>query len=107
MKLKVSGIGTSLRNWLIVAFIGMFAFSLVYNVVAPDNNIDTPTGFVDGFCLLLVCASIVGTFVLGIIHLIRYREKGFAITSLVISSIYLVIFAVAFIIGLIIGIMAL
>lgn len=105
--MKKSGIGTSLRTWLIVTFIGMFVFSFLYGVVAPENNIDAPIGLVDGFFLLLVCACIFGTFVLSIIHLIRYKEKGFAITSLVISSIYVLLFAIGFLIGLIIGIMAL
>jgi hypothetical protein len=43
--------------------------------------------------------SIIATFVLSIIHLKRYKQKGFAVTALVISSIGIVFFGIAFLIG--------
>ncbi len=41
----------------------------------------------------------IATFVCSIIHLIKYKEKAFAITALVISSILNILFFIGFIIG--------
>ena len=38
--------------------------------------------------------SVIFTFVISIIHLNRYKEKGFAVTALVISSILILLFLV-------------
>ena len=41
----------------------------------------------------------ISTFVCSIIHLIKYKEKSFAITALVITSILNILFFIGFIIG--------
>ena len=43
----------------------------------------------------------IATFVCSIIHLIKYKEKAFAITALVITSILNIMFFIGFIIGFI------
>ena len=45
--------------------------------------------------------AIIFTFVVSIIHLVKFKEKGLAITSLVISSIGLFLFLIGFMIGII------
>lgn len=42
---------------------------------------------------------VIFVFVNSIIHLTKYKEKGFAITALVISSFYILTFLVGFVIG--------
>lgn len=50
---------------------------------------------------LLYTVSIFFTFVVSIVHLVKYKEKAFAIVSLVISSIQGLIFLIGFLIGVI------
>ena len=50
------------------------------------------------FALIWIGSSIT-TFVCSIIHLIKYKEKTFAITALVISSIFNTLFFIGMIIG--------
>lgn len=52
---------------------------------------------------LIWLVSVIYTFVLSIIHLNKYKEKGFAITSLVISSLFIILNIVSFFVGLLSG----
>lgn len=61
----------------------------------PDNTMGL--AFQDYVYLI----SIISTFVLSIIHLVKYDKKAFAITSLVISSIGLLLIIIGFFIGII------
>lgn len=55
------------------------------------------------FISLLYIVSIFFSFVTSIIHLTKFKEKGLAITSLVISSYGVLAFTIGFIISLIVG----
>ena len=64
--------------WVMV---GIWALEIV---IAPT----TPEGFIGGLfisCLWMVAIGF--AFITSIIHLVKYKEKGFAITCLVISAI--------------------
>lgn len=50
---------------------------------------------------IVQCISVVFTFVLSIIHLVKYKPKAFAVTSLVISSILFLLFVLGFLVGFI------
>jgi len=54
-----------------------------------------PGSFAGGLQIAVIWAiSIIFTFVVSIIHLVKYKKKGLAITALVISSIaFLIMFA--------------
>ena len=47
--------------------------------------------------------TIVNTFVCSIVHLTKYKQKGFAITALVISSIWVLMLLGGFLMGFLIG----
>lgn len=51
----------------------------------------------------LLTASAISTFVLSIIHLRKYKQKGLAITALVISSLWILIIFIALIYGILLG----
>lgn len=75
----------------------MVAFWLLYVIFTEKDSL--------AFIWVIFTIS---TFVFSIIHLRTYKEKGerwFAITSLCISSFWLLIFIIGFIVGLIIGIL--
>jgi len=55
----------------------------------------------------IACGSVIFTFVMSIIHLKQYKQKAFAITSLIISSIFLSFGFLFFMIGVLQGIMEL
>jgi len=57
-----------------------------------------------GVISLAAIGLVIATFVLSIIHLKCYPEKGLAITALVISSIGLLIITLAFLYGIILAI---
>jgi hypothetical protein len=58
------------------------------------------------FFSFTMMALVISTFVLSILHIRQYDKKGFAITSLVISSIFLLVLVIAFIYSVIIGLNA-
>lgn len=53
------------------------------------------------FVAIIQIISIVFTFVLSIIHLVKYKPKAFAVTSLVISSICVLLLVLGFLVGFI------
>lgn len=63
---------------------------------------DTYFSLFDSFIYLIWVSSIIFCFVTSIIHLKKYNKKGFAITSLVISSILIFVIFIGFIIGFVI-----
>ena len=65
--------------WLLTIFFPIFVESLLFGLVWMGLGIST--------------------FVCSIIHLIKYKEKAFAITALVITSILNIMFFIGFIIG--------
>jgi hypothetical protein len=101
----VSGKGTAVRIWLIVSFIAIFVLSTFYDLLSDSVNPSIIA--LNYFILMIMIADIVAVFVLSIVHLRKYREKGFAITSLVISGLLLLFYLVAFFTGFIIGMMEL
>lgn len=54
----------------------------------------------------LFLAAILATFVSSIVHLVKYKQKAFAIVALVISSIGLFFFLIGFVLGVIEGLSA-
>jgi hypothetical protein len=80
--------GLRISFWIMIALWGLFTITNY-----PTENLDILSW--------VWVISAIATFVLSIIHLVKYKQKTFAITSLVISSIWVFIF----IIGMIIGIM--
>jgi len=82
----------SVWTWLRISFYTMvgFYFLILISPVYEELTILDLT-----FTLALF-----STFVLSIIHLVKYEKKGFAITSLVISSIFLFIFLIGVMIGI-------
>jgi hypothetical protein len=56
------------------------------------------TGFMAIISLLFVVSGVF-TFVVSIVHLVKHKKKAFAITSLVISSILVLLFVVGLIVG--------
>ena len=79
------------------------AIWIIFIILQYSGNGES-TGAVITLLSLLWFAAIIFNFVTSIIHLVRYKQKAFAITSLVISSILLLLFTIGFIIGVIAGI---
>ena len=91
-------IGLRVSFWLMVLiWVGEMAF-------LPDEL--SAEGYWSGFMaivsLLFIVAGIF-TFVVSIIHLVKHKKKAFAIVSLVISSILVLLFLIGAIIGAIEG----
>jgi heme/copper-type cytochrome/quinol oxidase subunit 4 len=76
MKNKKLWINTRISFWLMVAF--WMAASLVLSV-----NEESTTGLM---LSVIACGLVISTFVMSILHLRTYKQKGFAVTALVISS---------------------
>ena len=85
--------GLRFSFWLMIAL-------FVISIFLYDNPED-PTTIIFG---LLQSIIIIYVFVTSIIHLKRYRRKGFAITSLILSSILVLIILVAFIVGVVLSV---
>jgi hypothetical protein len=91
-----------LNNWLTHLFTAMIGFwVLCYALYKFQgyNNIYL------GFFQFILCILSVAVFVLSIIHLRYIKEKGLAISSLVVSSIFILMIFIAFLVGVIMGIM--
>jgi hypothetical protein len=71
--------------------IGCWFLSIV--VTIPEDT------FVDWLFLIVWIASVIFTFVVAIIHLTKHKQKGLAITSLVLSSWLILMFLVGIILG--------
>ena len=103
---KVSSKKSSLRVWLIICFVALVVGilgSIAFGIFVLDAQalIHNPLYWITQ---ALFSFGTLGTFVLAILHLKRYEEKGFAITALVIASLGLVILFMSFLVGLLIGI---
>lgn len=82
-------------NWTRICFYSMIGFWVLADIFLVGS-----TENVIGIILsLITCAFVFATFVLSIIHLIKYPQKGLAITALVLSSIGLLLFVGGFIVG--------
>lgn len=79
----------SMRN----TFIGTWIFNFLFYF-----TIDLDLLFWLIFIALTYC--IFNTFVTSIIHLTRYKQKAFAITALVFSSIWVLLYLVGFVVGM-------
>jgi len=82
--------------WTRVGFYSMLLFYLVA-VILPEAFFETIAG---GILSLIGGISIFGTFVLSIIHLVKYPHKGLAITALVLSAIFGFFYGVGVLIGI-------
>lgn len=71
--------------------VGCWLLSIV--VTIPEDT------FANWLFLIAWMASIIFTFVFAIIHLTRYKQKGLAITSLVLSSWLILMFLVGIVLG--------
>lgn len=84
-------------TWTRVGFYSMLALYVVVFFL-PESFFETTTG---GLLILAMGVSIFGTFILSVIHLVKYPEKGLAVTALVLSS----IFGLFYMIGVFAGMM--
>ena len=103
-KQKPSGVGTGIRRWLIVSFVAMcagFLASAMMGVLYEETFLENPLYW--AFQLTLWFGTF-AAFVLSILHLVRYSEKGMAVTFLVISGLVLLLLVMAFLVGLLVGI---
>ena len=80
-------------NGLRISFWLMFALWILYAIILKNTD--------DLIIGSLWVASIISTFVFSIIHLVKYRQKTFAITSLCVSSVWLFFFLIGIIVGII------
>jgi hypothetical protein len=78
--------GLRISFWVMIALWGLFIISNY-----PTENLDILSW--------IWIISAIGTFVLSIIHLVKYKQKTFAIISLVVSSIWIFIFMIGVIVG--------
>jgi hypothetical protein len=92
---KPSGKNTPLRTWLIMTNIGMLAFFITSSIVGSED----PESVANMIAAMFWFGCVIASFVLSIIHLTRYKEKGFAVTSLVINSIFVFIGVLSFMVG--------
>jgi hypothetical protein len=99
--MKISGKGTGVRDWLAMMSIAagvLLIMTMIAYVLFEENG----AYLLIDWCFIL---STIAVFILSILHLKRYQEKGFAVTMLVISSIFVFMFFMAMLIGFIIGFM--
>ena len=75
-------------SFFVMALIWLGESIFLPNDIAPE---DYWTGFMVVVSLIFTISAIF-TFVTSIVHLVKYKEKAFAITSLVISSILVLFF---------------
>ena len=100
---KPSAEGSKLRLWLIILFAVMIvSWSLSFFLTNPDAVTYTAQEI---SVEIIGAISTIIVFVLSILHLIRYKEKGFAIIALVISGLLVLMLIVSFVIGFIYGVM--
>ena len=81
----------SVWNWTRMSFWSMIVIWVLVSLFGyPVSNV--------GFLLVafIFVGLVISTFVLSIIHLTKYKEKGLAITALVISSIGLLFVLIGF-----------
>lgn len=78
--------------WAMVCF-----WVLASLVLAVDE------GIVGLLLSMIACGFVIATFVLSILHLRRYKEKGLAVTAIVISSLGIFIMFFGFMEGLLVG----
>ena len=76
------------KVWIMlrISFWAMVGFTILIYIF-PILWYSTPIYLT--YYVLFIIGSIIFTFVTSLIHLRRYKQKGFAITALVISSLYL------------------
>ena len=80
-----------------ISFWTMITIHFLENIFSPSD-----TEFFGGMSIILFwLTTMLFTFVVSIIHLNKYKKKGFAITALVISSIMLLLFLIGFIVGIV------
>lgn len=88
--LKPSGRGESVRIALAILFGLMFFWYIC--VYATSYNLENETYEMDTLSIifsLILSFNTVAVFVLSILHLKKYQEKGLAITALVFSSLFI------------------
>ena len=79
--------------WIMVG-LGVLFMILPYIISSSSFN------RVWSFLSIIWVISVLFTFVISIIHLTKYKEKGLAVTSLVISSLFVLIFLILFLMGI-------
>ena len=82
--------------WTRIAF---YAFIIIWILLMIFDKPDVLVTIIS----YLIIASAISTFVLSIIHLRKYKQKGFAITALVISSLWILIIFISIIYGILLG----
>jgi hypothetical protein len=92
--MKPSGIGSKIRQSMQACFYLSFAIMGLY--VASESIVSEDFGML---LVMLYWGLMVAAFVLSIISLVKFREKAYAITILVISSIINAFFFTGFIAG--------
>ncbi len=88
--------GLRISFWVMV---GLWVVSIILGI-AKSSLSTSAVGIILGIIFFI---SIIFTFVVSIIHLIKYKQKGFAITALVISSVSILFELLSMIIALLIG----
>jgi hypothetical protein len=80
------------------AFIALFVVAIVTAIFAFEFESDVSLViYLVAFWLIFLV--LIFNFITSIIHLTKHKEKGFAITSLVISSLFVFIMLISFLIG--------
>jgi hypothetical protein len=82
--------GLRVSFWVMI---GVWVISLVYGFVSPNglSTLSTSAALVLSLISLLWFLDTIFTFVVSIIHLTKYKEKAFAVTSLVFSSLLMLL----------------
>lgn len=103
LKLKPTGVGSALRDWL-------KAMSVLAGVLLVLTEVMYLAAGDSGWYILIDCLlalETVAVFILSIVHLRKYKEKGLAVTMLVLSSLFILFFTLAFLTGVLIGLLEL
>ena len=72
-------------NWARITFYGFLLVCVISWLIPYESITDAGYGVIGLFAL----GTLIPAFVLSIIHLNKYKEKGFAVTSLVITSLWI------------------
>ena len=88
-------------NSLRVSFYTMITIHILLIVSVPEDSFtNSEVTIGESLVSLIWIASGFWTFVVSIIHLTKFKEKGLAITSLVLSSLYVMMFLAGITLGI-------
>lgn len=83
---KLSGQGTTLRTLLAILFGLMIALYMAVFTLLYGDYTNVILSVLIGSMFV---SSIISVFVMSIVHLVRYKEKGLAVTALVFASLFI------------------